>query len=77
MWNLFNCYLSGRHEFGVWAESGTIFLRCMHCGRRSSGWEVNSGVPASTITHPNSAIIGLTARAQRDNNTERGRSPHF
>jgi hypothetical protein len=29
------------------------------------------------VTHPNSAIIGLTARAQRDNNTERGRSPHF
>jgi hypothetical protein len=24
MWNLFNCYLSGRHD----------------CGKRSSGWEV-------------------------------------
>ena len=40
MWNLFNCYLSGRHEFGVWCEPGAIFLRCVHCGRRSSGWEL-------------------------------------
>ena len=41
MWNWFNCYLSGRHEFGVWCEPGAIFLRCVHCGRRSSGWAVN------------------------------------
>lgn len=41
MWNLFNCYLSGRHEFGVWCEPGTVFLRCMHCGRRSSGWAID------------------------------------
>jgi len=40
MWNWFNCYLSGRHEFGVWCEPGTIFLRCVHCGRRSSGWAI-------------------------------------
>jgi hypothetical protein len=38
MWNWFNCYLSGRHEFGPWCEPGTIFLRCVHCGKRSSGW---------------------------------------
>jgi hypothetical protein len=41
MWNLFNCYVSGRHEFGVWCEPGNIFLRCVHCGRRSHGWEVD------------------------------------
>ena len=40
MWNLFNCYLSGRHEYGMWCEPGAIFLRCMHCGRRSSGWSL-------------------------------------
>ncbi len=40
MWNWFNCYLSGRHEFGPWCEPGTIFLRCVHCGRRSSGWAI-------------------------------------
>ncbi len=41
MWNWFNCYLSGRHEFSMWCEPGTVFLRCMHCGRRSSGWAID------------------------------------
>jgi hypothetical protein len=48
MWNWFNCYLSGRHEFGVWCEPGTVFLRCMHCGRRSSGWAVNDRTQRTT-----------------------------
>jgi len=38
MWTLFNCYLSGRHEFTTWCEPGSVFLRCIHCGKRSSGW---------------------------------------
>ena len=42
MWNLFNCYLSGRHEFSTWCEPGTVFLRCVHCGKRSSGWAVEA-----------------------------------
>ena len=42
MWNWFNCYLFGRHEYGVWCEPGAIFLRCVHCGRRSSGWSIDS-----------------------------------
>jgi hypothetical protein len=42
MWNWFNCYLSGRHEYGMWCEPGTIFLRCVHCGRRSPGWSVGA-----------------------------------
>jgi hypothetical protein len=41
MWKWFNCYLSGRHDFGMWCESGEIFLRCVHCGKRSSGWSVD------------------------------------
>jgi hypothetical protein len=41
MWSWFNCYLSGRHDYAKWCESGTIFLRCVHCGRRSSGWAIN------------------------------------
>ena len=41
MWNLIQCYLSGRHEFGVACEPGAIFLRCAHCGKRSSGWSVD------------------------------------
>lgn len=46
MWNLFHCYLSGRHEYGVWCEPGAIFLRCVHCGKRSSGWSVQAAPPA-------------------------------
>jgi len=41
MWNLFNCYLSGRHEFSTWCEPGTVFLRCIHCGKRSPGWALD------------------------------------
>jgi hypothetical protein len=42
MWNWFNCYLSGRHEYGLWCEPGAIFLRCVHCGRRSPGWSIDA-----------------------------------
>src|SRR5713101_4409552 len=42
MWNLVNCYLSGRHDYGMWCEPGAIFLRCVHCGKRSSGWAVDA-----------------------------------
>ena len=27
MWNFVYCYLSGRHDFGMWCEPGAIFLR--------------------------------------------------
>jgi hypothetical protein len=50
MWNWFNCYLSGRHDYSAWCESGAMFLRCIHCGRRSSGWAVTG--ECSTVTHP-------------------------
>jgi hypothetical protein len=42
MWNLLNCYLSGRHDFGVSCEPGAIFLRCIHCGKRSNGWALQT-----------------------------------
>lgn len=47
MWNWFNCYLSGRHDYGIWCEPGAIFLRCAHCGRRSSGWAITEKVAAA------------------------------
>jgi len=50
MWNWFNCYLSGRHDYSAWCESGAMFLRCIHCGRRSSGWAVTG--ESSAVTHP-------------------------
>jgi len=49
MWNLFKCYVSGRHDYGMWCEPGQIFLRCIHCGKRSSGWSIDpKGAPACT-----------------------------
>ena len=42
MWNWLGCYLSGRHDFGVTCSSGSIFLRCIHCGKRSNGWAVQN-----------------------------------
>jgi len=56
MWNWFNCYLSGRHEYGVWCQPGAIFLRCVHCGRRSAGWSIDNPHahhhPTATVEPP-------------------------
>lgn len=41
MWNWLNCYLTGRHDLGVTCSSGSIYLRCIHCGKRSEGWTVH------------------------------------
>jgi hypothetical protein len=61
MWSLFNCYLSGRHDYGMWCEPGAIFLRCVHCGKRSSGWTVEPKA-AARITMPTARrAIALTA----------------
>ncbi len=54
MFNWFNCYLSGRHEFGVWCEPGAIFLRCVHCGSRSPGWAIDAK-PKQTASLPMTA----------------------
>jgi hypothetical protein len=51
MWNWFNCYLSGRHEYGVWCEPGSIFLRCIHCGKRSPGWAIGAHADAPHAHH--------------------------
>ena len=52
MWNLINCYLSGRHDYGMWCEPGAMFLRCVHCGKRSSGWAVEAKVGAAPTRRP-------------------------
>jgi len=46
MWNWFNCYFSGRHDYGMWCEPGAIYLRCIHCGRRSPGWDLDTKAAA-------------------------------
>jgi hypothetical protein len=55
MWNLLSCYISGRHEYGIWCEPGQIFLRCQHCGKRSSGWSLEAK-PAA-ITAPVANVV--------------------
>lgn len=42
MWDWVNCVVLFRHEYGVWCRDGAIFLRCMRCGHRSQGWDVES-----------------------------------
>jgi hypothetical protein len=61
MWNWFNCYLSGRHEYGMWCEPGAVFLRCVHCGRRSPGWALNGKLPPISPLH--AKIVERTAPA--------------
>jgi hypothetical protein len=51
MWSLVSCYLSGRHDYGMWCEPGAIFLRCIHCGKRSSGWTVAPKVQPAAAVH--------------------------
>jgi len=52
MWNWLNCYLSGRHDYGVTCASGSIYLRCIHCGKRSEGWTVHNQQAQAKITAP-------------------------
>jgi len=59
MWNWFNCYLSGRHDFSAWCEPGAIFLRCVHCGKRTTGWDVNTKIHA----HPQPAAAKVVSAA--------------
>ena len=63
MWNLLNCYLSGRHDYGMWCEPGAIFLRCVHCGKRSSGWAVDQR-PHKALPAPAAKSASATAASR-------------
>ena len=64
MWNLLNCYLSGRHEFGVSCEPGAIFLRCVYCGRRSPGWALDAKPQTPpAVPHTQSSATSESASA--------------
>jgi hypothetical protein len=49
MWNWICCYVTG-HDYSVCCVSGSMFLRCVVCGRRSQGWVVH-GQPAHAHVH--------------------------
>ena len=40
MWSWIACYVGG-HDYSVTCHSGSMFLRCVLCGRRSQGWLVH------------------------------------
>ena len=63
MWSLFNCYLSGRHDYGMWCEPGAIFLRCVHCGKRSSGWAVEPKAAVQPLQTPRATVVAAAAPA--------------
>ena len=67
MWNLISCYLSGKHEFGVSCEPGNVFLRCVHCGKRSQGWSLHDHPQRRTPIAPPSTTLQKfdTARTAR------------
>jgi hypothetical protein len=56
--NLLYCYLSGHHDFGVHCEPGEIFLRCIHCGKRSAGWAIKGATQATSRPAVTSAKRG-------------------
>jgi hypothetical protein len=62
MWNWFNCYLSGRHDYTTWCEPGAIFLRCIHCGKRTTGWELNTKSHAHP--QPATAVVAPAPKAR-------------
>ncbi len=62
MWNWLNCYLSGRHEFSITCEPGTVYLRCIHCSKRSPGWALEGRTGGLT---PAKAAASLPARPAR------------
>jgi hypothetical protein len=66
MWKWFNCYLSGRHNFGVSCEPGAIFLRCSECGRRSPGWSVDRQPNSPTVTRPADRAASLVASSHKN-----------
>jgi hypothetical protein len=68
MWNWLNCYLSGRHDFGVTCSAGSIFLGCIHCGKRSNGWAVHNQQPV---------LVPIAAPVARQNVTRAPRPMPF
>jgi hypothetical protein len=64
MWNWFNCYLSGRHDFGIWCEPGAIFLRCVHCGKRSNGIAIESKLPTRSSSASATVVTATKAKAR-------------
>ena len=70
--NLLYCYLSGQHDFGIRCEPGEIYLRCIHCGRRSAGWAVSA---AAQMTTTRAAASGVKPQAAVNKPSPRTAAP--
>jgi hypothetical protein len=56
MWTSFFCHLC-RHDYSLALEPGAIFLCCVRCGHRSSGWALDR---KSDRPHPpETAVVRL------------------
>ena len=89
MWNWFNCRVSGRHEYGVSCEPGAVFLRCIHCKTRSSGWAVDPSSQrrqpvereparperAASASRPNRVATRLEFPQNRTQDEQRAKAP--
>ena len=64
MWKWLNCYLTGRHDYGMWCEPGAIFLRCVYCGKRSNGWSVDPKMQTK-LPSVSSAVSSATTKGSR------------
>jgi len=73
IWNLFYCYLSGQHDFGVRCEPGEIYLRCIYCGRRSAGWALSAAEQEKHASH--AAASGAKRRVAAGKQTARAAAP--
>jgi hypothetical protein len=40
MWDWISCNLLGRHQQDVASDHASLHLRCLRCGQRSSGWQL-------------------------------------
>lgn len=65
MWNWITCYLSGRHDYHVACEPGAIFLKCRHCEKRSTGWELQAERQIEARVPVTSGPRQVPARATR------------
>jgi hypothetical protein len=63
MWDWLNCVVFSRHEYGIWCGDGAVFLRCVRCGHRSHGWDVETHhepaeAKATVPAHRRLALVG-------------------
>jgi hypothetical protein len=49
MWYWIACLVTG-HDYSVSCNDGSMFLKCLVCGRRSHGWTVAATKPDSHVS---------------------------